>query len=131
VKIPAACAEIPVAELSPALDYYRDKLGFAIDWADDTLGLAGLSRGDTRLFMGDAKFSAHLGTSGPIVLWLNLDNREEVDFLHREWADAGAEILAPPGARPYKLYEFVARDPDGNVWRVFYDFAWEEREAGG
>jgi uncharacterized glyoxalase superfamily protein PhnB len=130
VKLPPACPEVPVAELGPALEYYRDRFGFTIDWADDSIGLAGLSRGETRLFMGDAKFRASLGTApAPILLWLNLDNRDAVDALHREWAENGADIVAPPGPRPYKLHEFVARDLDGNFWRVFYDFGWEEREG--
>ena len=30
--------------------------------------------------------------------------------------------------KPYnKLYEFFAQDIDGNYFRVFYDFAWEEK----
>ena len=33
----------------------------------------------------------------------------------------------PPEAKPFKLYEFFAQDIDGNYFRVFYDFAWEER----
>ena len=36
---------------------------------------------------------------------------------------------APPEAQPHKLYEFFAEDLDGNYFRVFYDFAWEERPA--
>ena len=27
------------------------------------------------------------------------------------------------------LHEFTAADPDGNLLRVFYDFAWETRQA--
>jgi uncharacterized glyoxalase superfamily protein PhnB len=127
MDFPAACPEIPVAELAPALAYWRDRLGFTVDWAAHDIGLAQLSRGASRLFMGDATFRAHLAGGGPILLWINLANRDEIDALHREWADAGAQIVAPPEAKPHKLYEFFARDPDGNVLRVFYDFAWEER----
>ena len=40
----------------------------------------------------------------------------------------GPEIAEPPEARPYNnLYEFFAQDIDGNYFRVFYDFAWEEK----
>ena len=43
-------------------------------------------------------------------------------------AAAGARIAEPPEARPYNnLYEFFAQDIDGNYFRVFYDFAWEEK----
>jgi hypothetical protein len=62
------------------------------------------------------------------MLWINLGNRDEVDALHAEWAAAGVSIARPPEAKPHKLYEFLASDLDGNMLRVFYDFAWEERE---
>lgn len=126
MHFPSICPEIPVAELAPALAYYRDRLGFAVDWSDEQLGLAGLSRGDTRIFLSAAAFRSALGNQVPVVLWLNLSNRAEIDALHEHWRAAGADILAPPQAQPYKLYEFFARDPDGNVFRVFYDFGWEE-----
>jgi len=58
----------------------------------------------------------------------NLSNRAEVDTLHAQWAAAEARIAGPPEAKPYnKLYEFFAQDIDGNYFRVFYDFAWEEK----
>lgn len=130
MQFPALCPEVPVHSLNAALAYYRDQLGFAVDWSDERLGLAGLSRGDTRIFMTGAEFRTALGNQGPIVLWLNLSSRSEVDALHAQWSAAGARIAASPEAKPYKLYEFFAQDVDGNVFRVFYDFAWEEGRAG-
>jgi uncharacterized glyoxalase superfamily protein PhnB len=115
--------------MAPALAYYRDCLGFTIDWSDDALGLAGLSQGESRLFMSSATYRSTQANRGPVVLWLNLANRDEVDALHARWSAAGAAIAGRPSARPWKLYEFSAKDLDGNVLRVFYDFAWEEREA--
>jgi uncharacterized glyoxalase superfamily protein PhnB len=129
VSFPPACPEIPVAELGIALTYYRDSLGFTIDGSDETLGLAGLSQGQSRLFMSSAGYRSGRPKSGPIVIWLNLPNRAEVDALFERWSAMGARIAEPPAAKPWKLYEFFARDLDGNVLRVFYDFAWEEREA--
>ena len=115
MDLPAFCPEIPVSDLPAALAYYRDRLGLAVDWSDRELGLAGVSRGATRAFLSSAAYRDPLGNRPPVVLWLNL---------------AGAAIDAPPAAKPYKLYEFFARDPDGNRLRIFYDFAWEERAAG-
>lgn len=130
MRWPAACPEVPVHDLGRALAYYRDRLGFTIDWSDEALGLAGLSQGATRLFMGAAHYRTHLGTGGPMAVWLNLADRAEVDALHARWQAAGATLDGPPAAKPHKLYEFLAFDPDGNVLRVFYDFAWEERGPG-
>jgi uncharacterized glyoxalase superfamily protein PhnB len=129
VAFPPACPEIPVADLDAALVYYRDRLGFTIDWADEELGLAGLSQGDCRLFMGSTAFRSQAPNKGPLLLWFNASNREEVDAIHASWLAAGARIVSSPGDKPWKLREFVAEDLDGNRLRVFYDFAWEEREA--
>lgn len=63
------------------------------------------------------------------MIWLNLSDRAEVDALYERWRARGAKIDLPPSAKSYKLYEFLAFDPDGNVLRVFYDFAWEEAGA--
>ncbi|MEE2692492.1 MAG: VOC family protein [Pseudomonadota bacterium] len=129
MRLPPACPEIPVRDLEPALAYYRDKLGFDIDWSDASLGLAGLSLDDCRLFMASADYRAWFGSQGPLVVWLNLSSRAEVDALHGRWRERGAIIAADPQSKPYKLHEFVARDLDGNLLRVFYDFGGEEREA--
>lgn len=128
MEFPPPCPEIPVADLNAALACYRDQLGFAVDWAEESIGLAGVSRGGSRMFLSTPAFRAALGTSGPVLIWLNLANRAEVDALHAEWAAAGVSIEGPPGTRPYhKLYEFFARDVDGNTFRVFYDYGWETR----
>lgn len=129
MNFPAPCPEIPVANLTAALVHYRNRLGFTVDWSDEDIGLAGLSRGGARLFMANEDYRSGLGNAGPLVLWINLENRDEVDALHAEWAASGADIAASPEARSYKLYEFIARDPDGNLLRVFYDFGREENEA--
>ena len=129
MTFPPACPEIPVAELAPALAYYRNSLGFAVDWADDALGLAGLSQGESRVFMASTAYRAGQASGGPVVLWLNLSSRAEIDELYERWSAAGARIAEPPAAKPWKLYEFSAGDLDGNLLRMFYDFAWEEREA--
>ena len=100
MKFPAICPDIPVADLTAALAYYRDSLGFNVDWSADGLGLACVSRGDTRLFMSNAGFRTPLGVRGPILLWLNLDGREEIDELHREWHAAGAKLSGPPTSHP-------------------------------
>ncbi len=55
MPLPAACPEIPVLDLPLSLAYYRDRLGFTIHWSDEALGLAGLSRGESRMFMAESR----------------------------------------------------------------------------
>ena len=51
MQFPSVCPEIPVASLNAPLASYRAQLGFNIDRSEEQLGLACLSRGDTRMFM--------------------------------------------------------------------------------
>jgi hypothetical protein len=45
----------------------------------------------------------------------------------RNGSQQGPESQTLQRAKPFKLYEFFAQDIDGNYFRVFYDFAWEEK----
>ena len=67
-------------------------------------------------------FRQFYGNTGPILFWLNLNSKAEVDELFAEWKAAGANIVAEPEDKPWNLREFTAADPDGNLIRVFYDF---------
>jgi predicted lactoylglutathione lyase len=127
-EFPAAVPEVPVAELDAAAAYYTEKLGFTLDWRSEHDGIAGISRGSCRIFLTDRGFREAYGNAAPIVVWINLNNRSEVDELYEAWRRSKAEIDAPPESKPWHLYEFTATDLDGNVLRVFYDFSWETRE---
>lgn len=123
-ELPGAVPEIPVSDLDAALQYYATRLGFTIDWGNEGGGgIAGISQGHCRLFLTDAAFREPYGNAVPIVIWLNLDSKEEVDALYQSWRENQAKILAPPESKPWGLHEFTAADPDGNLLRVFYDFA--------
>ena len=124
---PAAVPEIPVRSIAAAAAYYQRSLGFTVDWGDDELGLAGISRGDCRMFLASARYREGYGNVGPTLTWLNLDSREEVDALYRAWRAADARLLSPPQSKPWGLHEFTAADLDGNLFRVFHDFATPER----
>jgi uncharacterized glyoxalase superfamily protein PhnB len=129
---PGAVPEIPVSDIGAALEYYRDCLGFDVDWGDEGGGgIAGISKGNCRMFVTNAAFREHYGNSGPVLVWLNLDSVEAVDALHQVWRGNEARIVSPPESKPWGLHEFTAADLDGNLLRVFYDVATPEREKGG
>jgi predicted lactoylglutathione lyase len=130
-KFPAAVPEIPVSNLVQSLEYYRNCLGFSRDWGGEDGGIGQVSRGDCRLFLTDTAFRKASGFTGPSVIWLNLDNKQEVDDLYAAWESLGARLLSRPESKPWHLHEFTAADLDGNVLRVFYDFAWELPDRGG
>ncbi len=75
-----------------------------------------------RLFLTNPSFREPHGNTGPILFWLNLESKAEVDELFARWKAAQAKLLSEPEDKPWKLREFMAADLDGNLIRVFYDF---------
>ena len=122
-QFPAAVPEIPVTDLNAALDYYQSRLSFVVDWGGADGGIAGISRGDCRMFLTDRDFREHYGNAPPVVIWLNLNSKDEVEDLYKAWSASEAIIISPPESKPWKLHEFTASDLDGNLFRVFYDFS--------
>jgi len=122
-EFPAAVPEIPVTDMDAALDYYQRQLGFNVDWGGADGGIAGISNGKCRMFLTNPDFRAQYGNASPVVIWLNLGNKKQVDELYAIWNANGARIISPPESKPWKLHEFTASDLDGNLFRVFYDFS--------
>ena len=120
---PTPVPEIPVSDMTAALDYYEHKLGFSIDWGGADGGIAGISKGQCRMFLTDRDFRQHYGNASPVVICLNLESKDEVDELYEIWQTSKARIVSPPESKPWKLHEFTASDLDGNLFRVFYDFS--------
>ena len=126
-ELPGAVPEVPVSDVVAALEYYREKLGFTIDWYEAAIDLAGISQDQCRLFLAGPVFREGCGNGSPVVIWLNLSSKREVDDLHGAWHSSSAMVLSGPESKPWGLHEFTAADPDGNRFRVFYDFATPER----
>ena len=125
---PQAVPEIPVSNVDSAADYYVNVLGFRFDWGKDEDGIGGISPGECRMFLTSPAFRAVHGLQGPVIVWLNLNSKQEVDELFERWKDTGAKIIEAVEDKPWNLREFRAADLDGNVLRVFYDFNWELSE---
>lgn len=127
-ELPGAVPEIPVSDITEAATYYRDCLNFSVDWVEPDIALAGISRDNCRLFLAGPAFRNERGNVTPLVVWLNLSSKAEVDALHQAWRATNAILLSAPESKSWGLHEFTAADPDGNRFRVFYDFATPERE---
>ena len=121
--LPSPVPEIPAANVDRATAYYVNILGFTLDWGGDQGGIAGISRGNCRLFITNRSFRESHGNVAPVLFWLNLDSKEAVDGLFAEWSTSQAKIISPPEDKPWKLREFTAADLDGNLIRIFYDFS--------
>src|ERR1700740_1154409 len=126
-KLPGAVPEIPVSDINGSLLYYQECLGFTLDWGDEELGLAGISQGNCRIFLANREYRKQYGNAGPTMTWLNLESRGAVDELYRAWTASQAKLMSSPAAKPWGMHEFTVADLDGNLFRVFYDFATPKR----
>jgi uncharacterized glyoxalase superfamily protein PhnB len=100
-----------VRNVPAAIAYYRDKLGFRLDWEwGDPPGFACIDRGSARIFLCQ-------GAQGGPGMWLCIDV-EDVDALHREYQASGAIIRQPPTNFPWGMREMNVEDLDGHRLRM-------------
>ena len=100
-----------VSDLAASQHYYRDKLGFKIDWAyGEPPDFGAVSRGDTQLFMCQ-RCQGHPGS----WLWVFTP---DVDRMYGELVERGAIIKEPPANRPWGAREMIVADPDDNRLRI-------------
>ncbi|HZM16876.1 MAG TPA: VOC family protein [Candidatus Krumholzibacteria bacterium] len=125
---PGPVPEIPVRDIATAVAYYQNNLGFTLDWGGEELGLAGISKGNCRMFLANQQYRKQYGNVGPTLTWLNLKSKEAVDELYRVWSASNAQLMSTPESKSWGLHEFTAADLDGNLFRVFYDFATPEHD---
>jgi catechol 2,3-dioxygenase-like lactoylglutathione lyase family enzyme len=99
-----------VRSLRASQAYYRDKLGFKVDWEHgEPPSFGQVSRGDFVLFLCEQCLSSPGAWSMTFTA--------NVDKLHEELAQRGASIRQPPRDEPWGLREMQVVDPDGNVIR--------------
>ena len=47
-------------------------------------------------FLTNVPFRRPFGTAGPVTIWLNLNNKAEVDELFERWKQAGGNVIEAP-----------------------------------
>ena len=100
-----------VHSLEASQSYYRDRLGFHIDWTDgDPPDFGAVSRGDTQIFMCE-RCQGHPGG----WIWIFAP---DVDAVHADLVKRGAIVKATPENKPWGVREMQVADPDGNVLRI-------------
>lgn len=99
-----------VSSLRASQSYYRDALGFKLDWDHgDPPDFGSVSRGDTMIFMCQ-------GCQAPRGAW-TMVFASNIDRLHDELVGRKAIIKMPPTDMPWGLREMHVADLDGNVLR--------------
>ncbi|MCB0112304.1 MAG: VOC family protein [Caldilineaceae bacterium] len=126
-----------VEDLERALHFYRDGLGFA------TEGIMGQEfeygavvfidlQAGLRLALWPRQSIAH-DTGLPVAqpsateftLGHNVSSKEEVDAVMAQAAAAGATIIKAAHATFWGGYSGYFQDPDGHLWEVVWNPAWD------
>lgn len=114
-KVTAIVPQFLVDDLERAIAYYRDRLGFAVDFIYDSF-YASVSRDGFAIHLkeaptlaGEREFKkqqehldAHVSVSGVRELFSELQSR-------------GATIVHALADQPWSCTDFYVEDPDGNV----------------
>lgn len=99
-----------VDDLQASQSYYRDALGFKVDWQyGDPPDFGSVSRGHSVIFMCK-------GCQGSPGAWVMIF-APDVDRLHEEFRSKKAIIRMPPTNMPWGMREMQVADPDGNILR--------------
>lgn len=112
-KLLAVSAIFTVADVNAALAFYRDRLGFTVQWHDERPpGYAIVFRGACSLHLQpagrNALSQAALGKS-TLYVWV-----DDVSAFFTELTALGCPIAVPLCETPYGTRELGVRDPDGN-----------------
>ncbi|MFQ5991552.1 MAG: bleomycin resistance protein [Nitrospiraceae bacterium] len=103
--------EFPVADVVETQRYYRDVLGFRIDWLwDDNFGA--VSKGEVELFFFKSKSPNPPKGFG---CYLFVDNADEIYELYKK---KGARVIDELGSKPWGMREFTIEDPNGHFLRI-------------
>lgn len=105
--------ELPVRSVVEAQEYYRDRLGFRIEWHHEAGRIGAVSHGQCAIFFREADGPIQSGT-----FWIHAD---DVDAAFGELSALGAEITNPIEDKPWGLRQFTVVDLHGNRFHFHHD----------
>lgn len=97
--------EFPLSDVARGVDYYRNTLGFSVNYEQSDLAV--MDRDDVRLLLV-AKTERHKGIGSAYAYVHN------ADALHEELRKRGANVQGEPVSQPWGLREFRVLDLEGN-----------------
>ena len=129
-----------VDDLEAALAFYRDGLGLptkgivgtefehgAVVFFEMNDGLV-LALWPRRSMAKEAKVEAGPRSPAEFSLGHNVGSKEEVDAVMAQAAAAGARITDPAADRFWGGYAGHFQDPDGHLWEIAWNPAWDVAE---
>src|SRR3982750_1263506 len=102
---------LAVKDLKVEADYYKDKLGFDLDFTAP--GWEFLSFGDFKVMLGECSDEMTAEETGNHS-WYAHVIVEDVDAVYAEFIERGAQILSHIANKPWGIREFTVATPDGH-----------------
>ncbi|MCM3702777.1 VOC family protein [Paenibacillus macerans] len=128
---------IGVDDLEKSVKFYRDGLGFptegivgqefehgAVAFFDLESGIR-LALFSRKNLAHDAQIPQTSASPSEFSLGHNVSSKEEVDRVMMEAEQAGATITVPAHDTFWGGYSGYFQDPDGHLWEVVWNPAWE------
>ncbi|MDZ4349664.1 MAG: glyoxalase superfamily protein [Xanthomonadaceae bacterium] len=113
-----------VRDMGAALDFYQDRLGFAVAWTWGTpVVRAGVALDEIEIQLDCAGGSA---PDGPSVVYCHM---MDVRAYHAACSARGVVFALDLGERPWGMIDFRVVDPDGNRIGFASPAASDEQEA--
>jgi uncharacterized glyoxalase superfamily protein PhnB len=97
--------ELPLADVRVGVEYYRDVLGYSINY--EQYDIAVMDRDAVRILL-IRRSPPHSGIASCYVYV------DDADALYAELVSKGATVLGEPVSRPWGLREFRVLDPERN-----------------
>lgn len=98
--------ELPVVDVERAQRYYRDVLGFEINWLYPGGDIGAVSRGEVAIFFRRRVV--------PFESWVHWVFTNDIDATYEEMRARGANIVEPLETKPWGKRQFTIEDLDGN-----------------
>ena len=110
---------LQVADMNAAIAFYRDVLGFEVDFVSGEPPMhARVSSGDregpTAVRLRLVPFEGGGARRDRGYFWIHVGH--DLDGLFAKYQQAGVEIVAPPTQQPWGLRDFRIRDRDGHLY---------------
>jgi len=117
IQLTSVVPILAVRDVPASADYFRDRLGFGIDFLYGEPPFYGaVSRGQVCLHLRGVKRPPIPEPAvGSEIMILATIEVSDVRALFEEFTRHGAEILQAPTRHPWGGTDLLVRDPDGNV----------------
>ena len=105
-----------VPDVAAALEWYRDVLGCEVQaWELEPADYGYASRDGCTIHLGHSERARPNSDERPpdmfdVYIWV-----DDVETLHRELVERGADVFFGPSDQPWRMREIRVRDPNGYV----------------